>query len=259
MSLNLSKLEKLFNLGNGAMRARCPACAAAGQDRTGEHLRIAADGRFGCCIHPKDREHRKKIFALAGERSRPQPIRVRVAAGKSFSPLGRLGRVFASPSAVQQSPDASDGVANVQELIFEARTARTGVSESNSSSPAIEANPISANSPLYTMEDQSRTARTLVQYSSICTDDDKKESTYNNGTYTQEDYGGSVRAVREDNEGQRAPNTPNSEKLPFFTPGGTLVIPFDSPERYHWWKSGQSVTQTKQEILERMKSHDTTV
>ena len=26
------------------------------------------------------------------------------------------------------------------------------------------------------------------------------------------------------------------ERLPFLTAGGTLVIPFDSPERYHWWK-----------------------
>jgi len=25
------------------------------------------------------------------------------------------------------------------------------------------------------------------------------------------------------------------EHLPYLTPGGTLVIPFDSPERYHWW------------------------
>jgi len=47
------------------------------------------------------------------------------------------------------------------------------------------------------------------------------------------------------------------EKLPFFTPGGTLSIPFDSPERYHLWKNGQSVAQTRQEILERMKSNVT--
>ena len=24
--------------------------------------------------------------------------------------------------------------------------------------------------------------------------------------------------------------------LPYLTANGTLVIPFDSPERYHWWK-----------------------
>ena len=26
------------------------------------------------------------------------------------------------------------------------------------------------------------------------------------------------------------------ERLPFLTAGGDLSIPFDSPERYHWWK-----------------------
>ena len=26
------------------------------------------------------------------------------------------------------------------------------------------------------------------------------------------------------------------ERLPYLTPGGTLGIPFDAPERYFWWK-----------------------
>jgi hypothetical protein len=30
------------------------------------------------------------------------------------------------------------------------------------------------------------------------------------------------------------PNRPNL--LPYRTPGGTLVIPFDCPDRFHWWK-----------------------
>ena len=48
----------------------------------------------------------------------------------------------------------------------------------------------------------------------------------------------------------------SSEKLPYLTPGGTLVIPFDSPERYHWWKpDGErlSVAETMQEVKERME------
>ena len=99
MSLNLEKLEKVRKLADGGVQARCPACAEGGNDRTGEHLRIQADGRFGCCVHPKDREHRKRIFALAGDRQR-QEIRVKVAApqvAKIIQPevLGRLGRVFA--------------------------------------------------------------------------------------------------------------------------------------------------------------------
>jgi hypothetical protein len=32
-------------------------------------------------------------------------------------------------------------------------------------------------------------------------------------------------------------------RLPFLTAGGTLVIPMESPERYHWWKpDGQRLT-----------------
>ena len=45
------------------------------------------------------------------------------------------------------------------------------------------------------------------------------------------------------------------EKLPYLTAGGTLVIPFDSPERYHWWKTdGERLTvaQTMEEVKERM-------
>jgi hypothetical protein len=59
-------LENVRTLDGGIVQARCPACAEDGQDRKGEHLRILPDGRFGCCVHPKDGDHRKKIFALAG-------------------------------------------------------------------------------------------------------------------------------------------------------------------------------------------------
>ena len=68
MILNVSKLEKVRELAGGIVQARCPACAEGGNDRTGEHLRIYPDGRFGCCVHPKDGEHRKRIWALAGIR-----------------------------------------------------------------------------------------------------------------------------------------------------------------------------------------------
>jgi hypothetical protein len=45
------------------------------------------------------------------------------------------------------------------------------------------------------------------------------------------------------------------EKLPYLTADGTLVIPFDSPERYHWWKPDgerQSVATTLAEVRSRM-------
>lgn len=39
------------------------------------------------------------------------------------------------------------------------------------------------------------------------------------------------------------------ERLPYFAPDGTLVIPFDSPRRFHWWKGGQSVSETRKELI----------
>lgn len=29
-------------------------------------------------------------------------------------------------------------------------------------------------------------------------------------------------------------------RVPYLTPSGTLVIPFDSDPKYHWWKSKSS-------------------
>ena len=84
MALDVSKLEKVVELASGALRARCPACAEGGGDRKGEHLLIYPDGKFGCCAHQGDCEHRKRIYALVGERVR-RAIKVRVAA----KPVGK--------------------------------------------------------------------------------------------------------------------------------------------------------------------------
>ncbi len=113
MSLDRNKLEKVRELGSGAVEARCPACAEAGQDRKGEHLRIQPDGKFGCCVFPQDRLHRKRIFALAGD-SQPQVIKVRVQRPKTptaikDSILGRLGRVFLSRADTTVTKDLSLG------------------------------------------------------------------------------------------------------------------------------------------------------
>ena len=110
MSLDIQKLEKVRKLEGGTVQARCPACAEGGQDRKGEHLRVFQDGRFGCCVHPKDGDHRKRIFALAGVRER-QEIHVRFAGAKAAEilqsdVLGRLGRVFSSAVEVAPPPPA---------------------------------------------------------------------------------------------------------------------------------------------------------
>lgn len=61
-----AKLENVKHLDGGGIRAACPVCRAAGSDKSGEHLLIQPNGKFGCAVHPKDREHRKKIYKLAG-------------------------------------------------------------------------------------------------------------------------------------------------------------------------------------------------
>ena len=89
MSLDISKLENVRTHG-GKKTARCPACAEAGHDQKRNHLIIQADGRFGCVVYPGDsadaKEHRKRIFALCGDREL-KPLAVHSAG------LGRLGRV----------------------------------------------------------------------------------------------------------------------------------------------------------------------
>jgi hypothetical protein len=95
MSLDISKLENVRTHG-GKITARCPACAEAGHDQTRNHLIIGADRRFGCVVYPgalpDAREHRKRIFALCGNRE-IKPLIVQ------SSRLGRLGRANGNHSA----------------------------------------------------------------------------------------------------------------------------------------------------------------
>src|SRR6185503_416339 len=122
MSLDKKKLQNLRELANGGVQARCPACAETGNDRKGEHLRISPEGKFGCCVFPGDREHRKRIFALAGRSQRLLPskeiqVRVKVA---TAADIGKriLTAAPTSASTIDGKPssgsDASDGVSAVQ-------------------------------------------------------------------------------------------------------------------------------------------------
>ncbi len=65
-SLDRALLHKVRHHASGKITARCPACAEAGADRTGNHLAIFPDGRFACAAHPGDRDHRSRIHALTG-------------------------------------------------------------------------------------------------------------------------------------------------------------------------------------------------
>jgi hypothetical protein len=240
MSLDVSKLQKVVELGEGVKRARCPACAEIGSDRTGQHLRIDSDGRFGCCVFPGDREHRKRIFALAGNQTKRE-IKVRVAAVAVHKPiqsgvLGRLGRTFGSP----------DGASEVESEILEmeeSRTQRTGEQDWNIDTEETETELRTARTGqtecIEELCNDERTLRT-PQLSLVLQQEDSEIEKYETHIYKDCDEG--VRCVRV-----------NREKLPHLTPGGDLVIPFDSPERYHWWKSGQSVKETLAELREREK------
>jgi hypothetical protein len=91
MSLDTARLENVKRHGDGSIRAACPACRAAGSDKSGDHLLIQPGGKFGCATHKDDGEHRKEIFRLAEKRSVPRPAdiappaKTRIAAtGESF-------------------------------------------------------------------------------------------------------------------------------------------------------------------------------
>lgn len=64
--LDESKLENVIKHGNGSIHAACPACRDDGEDKAGNHLFIKPEGKFGCCKYPADKEHRKRIWKLAG-------------------------------------------------------------------------------------------------------------------------------------------------------------------------------------------------
>ncbi len=72
--LELSRLNNLKRRGN-KVEAQCPACAAAGTDRSGNHLVIFDEGRgkWGCTVYAGDKQHRREIAELAGLRVRAFP------------------------------------------------------------------------------------------------------------------------------------------------------------------------------------------
>ncbi len=208
MSLDVAKLEKVRELAGGIVQARCPACAEGGNDRSGEHLRIYPDGKFGCCVHPKDGDHRKRIWALAGVR-KPGTFSLRLKT---------------PPALPAQSVKAA----------LNAGTPRTVKTELKTGVPAVPTAPVV----------ELRTGRTTEV--KLCARAREDSTTTNIHTANiQEQLKDSASAVRA---------ALVSERLPFLTAGGDLSIPFDSPERYHWWRGGQSVAETLQEVKERMKN-----
>lgn len=240
MSLDLSRLEKVVELAHGVKRARCPACAEAGQDRKGEHLRLYPDGRFGCCVHPRDREHRKRIFALAGQRA-ARAIQVRVTAVENGAAiqsgvLGRLGRVFESPTRVKGEEECWDGWDGGKEV----ESSNLGVRTLGTDKTAWAENvgPI-----IGTLGTPFLNPRVYVEK---CPEPEEKNLNTHKG------YATGVPSVPSGEERKgAAPLAESRVRQPHLTPGGTLVIPFESDGRFHWWNGGQALQKT----IEAVKHH----
>jgi hypothetical protein len=202
MSLDTAKLEKVRELAGGIVQARCPACAEGGHDRTGEHLRVYPDGRFGCCVHPKDGDHRKRIFALVGVR-KPGTFTLRIKTPPALPSAKSVKAALSTHSLGTPQAELENGVRDVRVVpIDNSRTPRTGISE----------------------------LRTRARGDSTADHIDIGEDSHGE----LKDLESGVRGVRV---------TPAGERLPFLTADGSLSIPFDSPERYHWWKpDGERLT-----------------
>ncbi len=198
MSLDLRKLEKRREVDGGFVQARCPACAEAGNDEAGEHLRIYPDGRYGCCVHPQDREHRKRIFALVGDKA-PQSFTVKVAVNSS--------------AAAAKSVTASliGFVSPTGSTVLKAKTASSKVENPLGTPGTAILNP--------------------------CT----------NGREDKD----SIQTCKDIVTGVPSVLNQKDQRMPYLTPNGTLVIPFDCPARYHWWKDGQAVRATRDEVNHR--------
>ncbi len=151
MALDLSKLENVKQRG-GKTIAQCPACAEEGGDEKGEHLVIQPNGRFGCVTNPgqQGREHRKKIFKLAGKKSGPGNLKFTVLSAKppKIQPTGRFGRVFqtstrvgkkenkiSDPTHIRSSNQASDPSERAQQL-FSPESANNPSEASETKPPA---------------------------------------------------------------------------------------------------------------------------
>lgn len=234
MSLDLSKLEKVVELAGGAKRARCPACAEAGQDRNGEHLRIYPDGRFGCCVFAGERDHRKRIFALAGSRER-QEIRVKVVVPQvsriiQSGLLGRLGRVFGGLAKPALHPATALGTLGTGQYIYDLKEKSTGYVES------------------YNKLKEFPTGVPSVPECKPRLEFETPVPSVPSGELPMESQTGVPGVPR---VGAKLPPMAADERLPLLTADGTLSIPFSSPGRYHWWNGGQTVTVTFAEVKRR--------
>ena len=248
MGLDRTKLEMVRELGNGGWQARCPACAEAGQDRKGEHLRVSPDGRFGCCVFAGDREHRRRIFALAGDHGQ-KGIKVRVARAKSAlsARSDLLGRLRSEELRVKSAEWGKGRIGTLgtgeTSEVCKVRSAELG-KEENEGEVGTLGTGISdprayANEP---MEDD-LFIRELIGCQEGVPSVPEERGNGRDGRNERNGKDGKDKDERDVRDAGR--------RLPFLMADGTVVIPFNSPERYQWWWGGQPIRQTVAELKER--------
>jgi len=225
MGLQIDRLEKVRTTGGGLIHARCPACAVESGDTKGEHLIIYPDGRFGCCVNPGDKQHRKRIFALAGEATKRQVKPVVVVRKASATQSARQWKVVNVAMPPLQPPTSHDPKLPVPSV---------PEAKSGSSPPLVG----TLGTPFFNLRAlQEKTGYTHIHtYGSL-----EHSSQASQPTSNGEDLKLPVPSV---------PNQSLAQKglRPFIDSSGGLVIPSNSPARYHWWKGGQSVDETLNEI-----------
>lgn len=77
-TIDTSKLANVDKKPNGEIIAQCPACAAAGGDTTGNHLKVYPDGKFNCVVNNKCKQHNQEILKLVGVEDGKTPEKPKV-------------------------------------------------------------------------------------------------------------------------------------------------------------------------------------
>ena len=177
-------------------------------------------------------------------------IEVQPEAEEVSGVLGRLGRGKRSPSRVGGISDASDGVNEVQPESAEVRTLRTG-SVNSIQDGQRESRTLRTPQYPYTLREKGEEDDLFIEIQGVPVGASEASELVEPVPLPT----GLKQGVRSVQEGGAAVEPPlelvqgvRSVRMPYLTPGGVLGIPIESPERFHWWKGGQSLEQTRAEV-----------
>lgn len=263
--LDRSKLEHIKDAANGGYHARCPACAEGGHDASGDHLWVRPDGRFGCCVHPQDKEHRRRIWALAGGPVEPAWFRAPNA-----------GAVCVMRSRQERNLREYDREVDALVTARESELAQTGkICLVNSDDRTAMNQEIFQFSKV--RHDSSFGRQNLPSdYKGVMLErvwdgwDVISENLSKVGEEALRTTTGKIlpsevepRSAKElENGVPDVPEHPITKKVsegvkwPFLTSAGDLVIPFEAPARYRWWQGGQSSLVTRAELAARKENEN---